>query len=146
MSILEDKGWPYADILNHPHFVSVRHPRMSAHDRAAQFSPFAALTGYGAVVDEAARLTDQKIELDEGRKALLDMRLRLLESLRPDTPEADFTYFLPDGRKAGGCYVTVSSKLKRIDELRQAVILMDGTHIPTENILQIQCEALYTGF
>ena len=142
MSVLEDKGWPYADILHHPHPVSARHPRMSAHDRAAQFSPFAALTGYGAVVDEAARLTEQKIELDEGRQAELDRRLRLLESLRPDIPEADFTYFLPDEHKAGGRYVTVSGRLKRIDGLRQAAILMDGTNIPIEDILKIQCEAL----
>ncbi len=142
MSSPENMAGPYADLLDHPHFVSVRHPRMSAHERAAQFSPFAALTGYGAVVDEAARLTEQKIELDEGQKALLDMRLQLLESLRPDIPEADFTYFLPDEHKEGGRYVTVSGRLKRMDELRLAVILMDGTIIPIENILQIQCEAL----
>ncbi len=107
-------------------------------DRAAQFSPFAALTGYDAVVKESARLTDRKIELSEDEKTVLDEHLRLLSNALPQQPEAAFTYFLPDSRKEGGAYVTVTGRLKRVDELRRVILLVDSTEIPIDDILDIQ--------
>ena len=93
----------YDDIINLPHPVSAKHPRMPMMDRAAQFSPFAALVGHGAAIEETARLTNRRVELTEEEKALLDDKLRLLlETGR----EGAITYFLPDGRKDGGAYVT----------------------------------------
>lgn len=130
----------YDDILHHPHHVSDRHPQMSMIDRAAQFSPFAALTGYDAVVKESARLTDRKIELSEDEKAVLDERLRLLTDAFPQQPEAAFTYFQPDARKEGGAYVTVTGRLKRVDELRRVILLVDGAEIPIDDIMDIQSE------
>lgn len=133
---------PYEDILNFPHPVSERHPRMSIHDRAAQFSPFAALTGYEATIQEAARLTERKIELSEDQKVKLDARLCLLVEALPQRPEAVFTYFLPDSRKRGGSYVTAVGALKRVDDVQGLILLTDGTEIPIEDVLDIQCEAL----
>ena len=86
----------YDDIIDLPHPTSAKHPRMSTENRAAQFSPFAALTGYDAAVSEAARLTESRTELDEQGKALLDGRLRLLRELISDEPEVNITYFVPD--------------------------------------------------
>jgi len=111
---------------------------MSMTNRAAQFSPFAALTGYDAVVKESARLTDRKIELSEDEKTVLDERLHLLTDAFPQRPEASFTYFLPDDRKEGGVYVTVTGRLKRVDELRRVLLLTDGAEIPIDDILDIQ--------
>jgi len=127
----------YDDILHLPHHVSDRHPRMPMTDRAAQFSPFAALTGYGAVVQEAARLTDQRIELGEDEKAALDRRLQLLAEARGP---AAFTYFLPDSRKEGGACVTVTGRLKRVDASRRLLLLEDGAEIPIDDLLEIQPE------
>lgn len=150
---------PYEDIIHLPHPVSRRHPPMPISDRAAQFAPFAALTGYGDVVKEAARLTEQKIELSEDQRVLLDERFRqLARALRGEAgemcreagescqktekkqsgPEAVITYFLPDHRKEGGSYITVVGRVRKIDEFRQMVRLTDGTEIPIEDILDIQ--------
>ena len=125
----------YDDIINLPHPTSVKHPRMSMADRAAQFSPFAALVGHGAAIQETARLTDQKIELTEDEKAVLDEKLCLLL----DTGgEEVFTYFLPDERKDGGAYVTAVGSIKKIDLLEHRVVLNDGVIIPIEDILEIE--------
>ena len=125
----------YDDIINLPHPTSVRHPRMPMSDRAAIFSPFAALVGHGAAIEETVRLTDHKIELTEDEKAVLDERLRRLL----DTGgEASFTYFLPDERKSGGAYITASGVLKKIDPLEQCAVLMDGKTIPIEDIIEIE--------
>ena len=128
---------PYEDIINLPHHVSPTRPRMSRADRAAQFSPFAALSGYGDAVKETARLTGQRIELDESAKAALDEKLRLLAEVIEDRPEAVITYFLPDRRKAGGEYVTVSGTVKRADSVQRELVMTDGTRIPVEDILDI---------
>lgn len=125
----------YDDIIHLPHHRSARHPRMPMIDRAAQFSPFAALAGHGAALEETARLTDRKIELAEDEKMLLDEKLRrLLET----GGEAAFTWFLPDGRKEGGTYITAIGTLKRIDTMEGRIILADGTAIPIEDILEIE--------
>lgn len=125
----------YDDIINLPHPTSARHPRMPMADRAAQFSPFAALVGHGAAIEETVRLTDRKIELTEDEKAILDEKLRyLLEA----GGEAVFTWFLPDEKKDGGAYVTNLGTIKKIDPLQGIVVLMDGTVIPIEDILEIE--------
>ena len=124
----------YDDIIDLPHPTSARHPRMSMAARAAQFSPFAALVGHGAAIGETARLTDRKIELTEDEKAVLDDKLCLLL----DTGgEAVFTYFLPDGKKSGGAYVSVAGRIKKMDLLERQVILTDGAVIPVEDILEV---------
>ncbi len=125
----------YDDIINLPRPTSVRHPRMAMIDRAAQFSPFAAIVGHGAAIQKTARLTEQKIELTEEEKAILDEKLRLLAD---NGGEAVFTYFLPDEKKSGGAYATAAGSVRKIDLLQQRVILMDKTVIPIEDILEIE--------
>ena len=125
----------YDDIIDLPHPTSAKHPRMPMIDRAAQFSPFAALVGHGAAIKETARLTDQKIELTEDEKAILDEKLCLLSDTGGD---AVFTYFLPDTRKDGGAYVTAAGSIKRLDLLERRVILTGGAIIPVEDILEIE--------
>lgn len=124
----------YDDIISLPHPTSARHPRMPMIDRAAQFSPFAALLGHAAAIEETARLTDQKVELTEEEKALLGEKLRLLLETGG---EGTFTWLLPDERKDGGAYITTIGKVKKIDPLEGRLILKDGTAIPIEDILEI---------
>lgn len=116
----------YDDIIHLPHHVSKTRPQMSMMDRAAQFSPFAALTGYDAAIKETGRLTDEKIELGEETKAVLDRKQRYLSDMISVQPEITVTYFLPDERKSGGTYLSVTGKLKRIDEYERMMILTDG--------------------
>ncbi len=128
----------YDDIINLPHPTSVKHPRMPLADRAAIFSPFAALAGHGAAIAETARLTDRRIDLAEEEKAILDEKLRLLlETGRAGA----FTYFVPDERKDGGAYVTNLGTVKKIDQLEGRVILTGRTSIPIEDILEIEIQA-----
>lgn len=125
----------YDDIIHLPHPTSARHPRMPMTDRAAQFSPFQALTGYGAAIRETARLTDQKVELTEDEMELLDEKLQMLL----DTGKAAlFTYFLSDEKKSGGTYVTVKGILKKIDSLERRILLANGSKIPINDILDIE--------
>ena len=127
----------YEDIINLPHHVSYRHPRMARIDRAAQFAPFAALTGYGAAVAETARLTEGQMELDETALAMLNEKLRMLADFLTEEPQVSITYFRPDVRKAGGAYVTVSGTVKAVDEYAHTVTLEDQTVIPMEHIREI---------
>ena len=129
----------YDDIINLPHPNSAKHPRMSMIDRAAQFSPFAALTGHGAAIEETARLTDRRIELTEEEKTVLDEKLRLLLETGG---EGMITYFLPDARKDGGAYVTKLGTIKKIDPLEGRVILTDRTAIPIKDILEIEIRTI----
>lgn len=124
----------YDDIINLPHPTSATHPRMSMIDRAAQFSPFAALAGHGAAIEETARLTDQRVELTEDEKAVLDEKLRLLLETGG---EGTFISFLPDERKDGGIYVTTVGTVKKIDLLGKRVVLTDGTTLSVEDIFEI---------
>lgn len=130
--------WPYEDIVNLPHPVSRTHPQMSRADRAAQFSPFAALTGHDAAVRETARLTDRRIETAEDKRYELDLKLQLLIQLLPSRPEVTVTYFVPDTRKAGGAYVSVSGTLKRVDTRKRILLLQDGTEIPADDVLELE--------
>ena len=130
----------YEDILNLPHHVSKTRPQMSMLDRAAQFSPFAALTGYDDAIKETGRLTDEKIEMDEDRKAALDMKQAYLIEMIDEQPEISITYFLPAAKKSGGAYVTVTGNLKRFDEYERLLILTDGKKIPMDDIADIESD------
>lgn len=116
----------YDDIINLPHHVSLTHPHMSRLDRAAQFSPFAALTGYDAAIKETARLTDKKVELGEYELEELNRTLLELSDHISQHPQVMVTYFEPDKCKEGGAYITVSKEIKRIDEMRKPFILPMG--------------------
>lgn len=130
----------YDDIIHLPHPVSTRHARMSRLDRAAQFSPFAALTGFDATIAETGRLTDESIELDESRKEALNERLRRVLSEISQQPRVRITYFREDERKAGGAYVTVSGRVKKVDAYDHTIILTDGQVIPMENVRDLEVE------
>ena len=126
----------YDDIIDLPRPKS-KHEPMPMSDRAAQFSPFAALTGYGDAIDETARLTDRRIELSEEESAELDYKQQYLATL--DAPTVTVTYFVPDERKSGGAYVTHTGVLKRIDELERMMLFMDGTRVELDDVMGIEC-------
>ena len=130
----------YVDIIGLPHHTSPTRPRMSVSARAAQFAPFAALTGYGAAVDETARLTDDMIVLDENAKAMLDGKLQIIAEHIGGHPEVTITYFEPDKKKSGGAYRSVTGQVKEIDEYERIVRLCDGMKIPIEQIYGIVSE------
>ncbi len=126
----------YEDIIALPHHVSASHPQMALADRAAQFSPFAALTGYEDAIDESARLTEEQIELDENAREELDEKLRQIRECGEAHPEITVTYFQKDARRDGGAYVTLTGRVKKIDEYARIISFMDGTVVRIENILQ----------
>lgn len=130
----------YEDIIDLPHHVSERRPRMSMMNRAAQFSPFAALTGYDSAIKETARLTDKKIELTEEMQAQLSERINLLRDELHKSPTVEITYFVPDDYKEGGSYHTLQGQIKRIDDVEQIFRLCDGTCIHFDDILDISNE------
>ncbi|MDO4650832.1 MAG: hypothetical protein Q4B26_19525 [Eubacteriales bacterium] len=127
-------------IINLPHQVSKTRKPMSAWSRAAQFSPFAALTGYDDAVKETARLTADRMELDEETKEKLSRKLNLIQEALPEHPEIEFTYFVPDQKKTGGEYTTHSAPVKKIDLYQRIITLMDGTKIPIDEIADIDGE------
>ena len=128
----------YDDIINLPHHVSATRSQMPMIDRAAQFQPFRALTGYEDAVHETARLTDERPELTEDEKVLLDAKLQKLLDSIDRHPRVTLTWFQPDKRKAGGAYVTTIGRLKKIDDYTGTLIMMGGERIVIENILDIQ--------
>jgi len=130
----------YDDIIDLPHPTSYRHARMSRIDRAAQFSPFAALTGYDAAVRETARLTDVRRDLDDTERSVLNEKLRMLRDFLDESPQVRVTYFVPDSRKQGGEYVTVTGEVKQLDEYSRTVVMADGSVIPMEQIREIRGE------
>lgn len=128
----------YDDILNLPHHVSSTRPHMSMHDRAAQFSPFAALTGYDDTVKETARLTDERLELTADRINDLNQKVAFLKEHAEDRPQITVEYFILDGKKAGGKYVTLSGKFRRIDEYNHNMVFTSGEEIPLNDIFEIE--------
>ena len=128
----------YDDIINLPHHQSKNHPRMSLYDRAAQFAPFAALTGYDDAVKEARRLTDSKPELEENQLEELDQKLADLMSRIEEHPEVVVTYFEPDDKKEGGAYVTCVGKIKKIDGYKRRLIFEDSKDINIDNIKEME--------
>ncbi len=128
----------YADIINLPRHISDHRNHMPIKDRAAQFSPFAAVVGYDAAIKEAARLTDHKINLTEAEITLIDDRLRLIEDQLSHKPVIEIVFFQPDASKAGGAYRSEAGIVKSIDGYEHQVTMMDGTSIPIEEILEIK--------
>ena len=130
----------YEDIINLPHHVSPTRPQMPMSDRAAQFAPFAALTGYDAAIKETGRLTDDKIELDEEALTTLDMKYQFLMDALDDAPEVTITYFQPDERKAGGKYVSAVGVVRKVDDFERRITMQDGAKIPMDDVLSIDGE------
>ncbi len=130
----------YKDIINLPHHVSSKRPQMPMLDRAAQFSPFASLTGYDDAIHETGRLTDEKIDLSEEDKKTLDRKQQILSEKLSDHPALTITYFVPDAKKSGGAYVTKDGNLKKIDEFERWMMLTDGTKIPLDDVSDIESE------
>lgn len=129
----------YSDIINLSRPVSKR-PRMSLEQRSAQFAPFAALTGYEGQVKETARLTDKRIELNEELKEILDLKIQLIQEKIKEQPDVTITYFIPDDKKQGGKYKTVTNSVKKIDTYKNEIILIDGTTIAIDEIIDISSE------
>ena len=130
----------YDDIIYLQHHVSSDREHMSVLDRAAQFSPFAALTGYDGAIKETARLTDQRIELDEAEKTILDEKLRIVQEQLSRQQEVEFVFFQPDVWKTGGVYISMRGIVKKIEVSERAVVMQDGTRISIEEIVDISGE------
>jgi hypothetical protein len=130
----------YDEIMGLPHHVSKTRPQMPMSDRAAQFAPFAALTGYDSAIKETGRLTDERIEHDVEALSALDMKYQLLMEALDEAPEVTITYFHPDERKAGGKYVSAVGAVKKIDDFERRITMRDGTRIPMDDILSIDGE------
>ena len=135
---------PYADIIDLPHHVSKDRPHLSMHQRAAQFSPFAALVGYEDVIEETTRQTDAKRELDESEKTELNRKLNVIASRLTEKPIVEIEYFVPDKTKAGGEYVVKSGTVVKILPVQKRLVLSDGTEIRIEDIADISGE-LFAG-
>lgn len=125
----------YNDIINMPHHVSKTHPQMSLKARSAQFAPFAALTGYGDVINETGRLTNEKIEIDDELKEILNEEIMKIKSKLSKRLTISFTYFIPDAKKNGGKYVTVKGIVKKVND--NSIILEDKTEILIEDVIDI---------
>ena len=130
----------YDDILHLSHPTSAKHPRMPISERAAIFSPFAALTGHAGAIAETARLTERKMELDEDAKAELDRRQAVLLEHIAEQPEITVTWFCPDEKKRGGAYVVTTGRLKKVDNAAGTLRLADGLTISLDEISDLQCD------
>lgn len=132
----------YDDIIDLPHFVSKKYPQMSMRDRAAQFSPFAALTGYDAAIKETARLTDRRVDLNDDMLQKLDEKMCVIRKRLDSVQKCRvvISYFEKDLKKDGGRYLDISGEVKRIDGYRNVIVLMDGNIIPIEDIMNIEIE------
>ena len=134
----------YEDIINLPNYEPKNHKRMSLEARAAQFAPFQALTEYDSEVKEAARLTDKKIEIDEGLKLLLNDKLQILNDNIKQNNKVTITYFVKDTKKDGGKYISVTGNIKKIDMVNELVILKDNSIIPINDIININGDLFKT--
>ena len=137
---MPDARLEYADIIDREHPVSAKHPPMSRLNRAAQFAPFAALTGYDDLIRESERETDARTELDESGLEALDRKLVWLLR-QDDPPEASFTFFVPDGKKAGGAYETAAGRPVRYDPFSRSVTLDSGETLFIDDVREIECDA-----
>ncbi|MCD7729116.1 MAG: YolD-like family protein [Clostridia bacterium] len=132
----------YSRIINLPHHVSQSHPQMSVADRAAQFSSFAALKGHGEAIEEAARVTQGKVELTEDEQAELDVKLGILGGVLQQKPQITVTYFKPDEVKSGGSYLKKTGRLAKIDYYRRELVFEDGASVAVDCITELFGEAL----
>ena len=128
----------YREIIGLPHHVSKTRPQMPMSDRAAQFAPFAALTGYDSAIKETGRLTGERIELDEEALTALNRKYQLLMDTLDDAPEVTIIYFQPDERKAGGQYVSATGTVKKVDTFGRRILLQDGTRIPLDSVYDLR--------
>ena len=127
----------YDDVIYRQHPTSKKHPRMSRMNRAAQFAPFAALTGYEESIAETARLTDRRIELSEEDIKDINTKLNFIKEHIKERPEVTVTYFQPDERKKGGAYITITGKVRRIDEVNRVVVFEDERTVWIEKIIHL---------
>lgn len=127
----------YKDIINLPHHVSKTRNPMSLYNRAAQFAPFAALTGYDDAIKETARLTEERIELSDELKNMLNQKIKLIIENIKLQPEVAITYYVPDNKKSGGVYKTISGNVKRIDEVEKCIIFTNKLKIKVSDLLNI---------
>jgi hypothetical protein len=130
----------YEDIIHGPRPISKTRRKMALLDRAAQFSPFAALSGYEAAIKETARITEEKVELDEYVLGTLSKRLQILADRLAEAPEVSITHFQPDSKKPGGRYITALGQVQKIKEYERTLVLSDGREIPLEEIVKIDSE------
>lgn len=130
----------YDDIINLSRHISRTHKPMPIIDRAAQFAPFAALTGYDEAVKETSRLTDKRRNLDETQKVMLNEKLRILYEDSGDRQQVTITYFVPDKKKEGGEYVTICGEVRKMDNYEHKIILQDGTEILYTDITELDSE------
>ena len=140
---MNDK-FPYEDIINLPRPVSKKHPQPPLSERAARFAPFAAITGYEEMVLEEARITEEKIELDECALILLDKKLNIIQKHLSQSPEITVTYFVPDKKKTGGAYHTITGIVKRIDPYQKILILQNDEKIQIEDIYNLKSDSFHT--
>ena len=136
--------FPYEDIVNLPPHISKKHPQPTMMDRAARFAPFAAITGYEEMVLEEARITEERIDLDEGTLSILNEKLNMIQEFIDEEPEIKITYFEPDKKKSGGAYVSVTGIVKRIDEYEYLVVMTDGKKIRIEDIYGLESDLFYS--
>lgn len=132
-----DNNGKYDDIIDLPHHESKKHPKMSLEARSAQFAPFAALTGYEEVISETARQTNKRIEINEELKRILNEKLQAIKKEINEKPKIIVTYFVPDPRKEGGKYITVTGSVIKIDEYKKKMILENNIEIPIAEIIDI---------
>ena len=128
----------YDDIINLPHHVSKTRPKMSLEQRSAQFAPFSALTGYEDEIAETGRLVDEKLDLDEERKQILDEKLQSIIKKIKTQPSVTSTYFVSDTKKDGGAYITTTGNVKKIDKYESIIVLAEGIKIPINDIIDIE--------
>ena len=128
----------YKDIINLPHKQSSKRPHMSLLDRAAQFAPFAALTGYDDAIKETGRLTDERIEMSEEKLSVLNARYQMLVDHLGEEPEVAITYFVPDIYKTGGSYITTTGVVKKLDTYERLITMVDGARILMDDVLTLE--------
>lgn len=127
----------YDDIIELPHYISKKHPQLGKDSYAAQFSPFAALSGYDGIISETARITDERIELGESDLEILSAKFIIINEHIKEEPTLTFTYFKEDSKKAGGSYLEKTAQLKRIDEIERIFYFTDGTKLSLDDVVDI---------
>ena len=135
--------YKYNDIINLPHHVSKKYPQLSKASYAAQFSPFAALTGYEGIVSEVARITDERVELGDKENDILNAKLQVIGDHIKEQPEIKITYFEKDKKKSGGAYLQRNASIKRIDDVERIMYFTDGTNLPIDDITDMQGEIFW---
>ena len=136
--------FPYEDIVNLPRHISKIHSQATMADRAARFSPFAAISGYEDMVKEAARVTEERIDITDATKELLNEKLNMIIEFLDEEPEVTITYFEPDKKKDGGAYISITGTVKRIDEYERIVLMSDDKKIRIEEIYAIESDLFYS--